>query len=79
MRAMRKARENAQQDISLKFEDEIERNFRRFCADEDGAKLQGSAMTDALFFRPRDKAGEVWAVYPDRARAWLTRETPNAQ
>ncbi len=77
MRAMRKAWENAQQEVSLKFEDEVERNFRHYSADDDCAKSPERGPSDALFFRPRDKAGEVWAANPDQIRAWLAANTAN--
>ncbi len=69
MRAIRKERENAARDIPQKFEDEVERTFRQFCADTDDAKARVSR--DVLFYRPRERAGEVWAIFPDRAKAWL--------
>jgi hypothetical protein len=74
MRAIRNDRERASRDISQKFEDEVERTFRRFCADADDAKTRTCDATEALFYRPREKAGEVWALFPDRAKAWLDAE-----
>jgi hypothetical protein len=78
MRAIRNERERASRDISQKFEDEVERTFRRFCADTDGAKTRICDATEALFYRPREKAGEVWAIYPERAKAWLDTEPVEA-
>lgn len=69
MRAIRTRRERAGQDIPLKFEADIERAFRRHCA---GDSIHGAApSTAALFFRPKETAGEVWALNADAARAWL--------
>jgi len=72
MRALRKARESAGRDVPQKFEDDVERVFRRFCAASESAietpdRLSGSA----LFFKPQERAGEVWAVFPARAEMWL--------
>lgn len=72
MRAMRRAWQDTDLEISVKFEDEVERNFRYFCADDDCARLP-ERQREALFFRPGDKAEEVWAANPDRARAWLNQ------
>lgn len=68
MRAIRTNREAAAQDIPQKLEADLERVFRRFCAGTDVSKC---SVDDALFFRPEETAGEVWAVHPERAKAWL--------
>jgi len=71
MRAIRNNRNMASQDIPQKLEADIERVFRRYCA---GPGANECNSGNALFFRPGEKAGEVWAAYPDRVKAWLDPE-----
>ncbi len=74
MRAIRANRERDLREIPQKFEDEVERTFRRYCADFGDGKPRTCTAETALFHRPREKAGEVWAVHIDRANAWLESE-----
>jgi hypothetical protein len=75
MRAIRKDRERTGRDIPQNFEAEVERTFRRFCADVD-TKHRGGAAEDTRFFRPSEKAGEVWAILPDRASCGAMTSLP---
>jgi hypothetical protein len=70
MRAIRDNRSRASRPMSLKFEIEIERVFRGCCSN--CGELNRDPES-ALFYRPADKAGEVWAVHLERARAWLSK------
>jgi hypothetical protein len=74
MRAIRSKRENSGNEVSQKFEDEVERTFRKMCAGMDPIKNTKESESAALFYKPQDRAGEVWAVFPDKAEAWLRLE-----
>ena len=71
MRAIRKSREAVSREIPLKLESDVERTFRQFCRD-DGTRTSGTA----LFCRPAEKAGEVWALDASYA---ATAETPSQE
>jgi len=70
MRAIRARREKTGRTISPRFETEIERIFVRHCEAGAPAANDSRAKT-ALFYRPKERAGEVWAVHSGRASAWL--------
>lgn len=69
MRAMRTELARTNRSIPHKLEDDVERVFRRYSASPGDAV----SARQALFFRPGEKAGEVWAVHPEPAQAWLAR------
>jgi hypothetical protein len=69
MRAIRKGREARSREIPLKLEAEVERAFRRLCRGDD-MRTSGAAV----FCRPAEKAGEVWALDADYARV---NQTPS--
>jgi hypothetical protein len=77
MRAMRVRAEKANREITPKFEDDVERVFRRYCAG-DSVRAGMSETLVELFHRPKEKAGEVWAVIPDAAQTWLNGDHRNA-
>jgi hypothetical protein len=69
MRAIRDKRNRASQNISLKFEAEVERAFRSSCSNWGDVKCHDPQS--ALFYRPDGKAGEVWAMNARHAETWL--------
>ena len=69
MRAIRKGREALSREIPLKLEADVERTFRRFCRND-----EMRASSTALFYRPAEKAGEVWALDTSYAGAGEIQE-----
>lgn len=74
MRAMRARWDDADLPISQKFEDDVERAFRRLCAGAEAFKNGPADDAAAVFYRPEERAGEVWAVRRKQADAWLATE-----
>ncbi len=66
MRAMRTRRARMGHEITPKFEDEVERLFREYCVTDPPRENETRP-----FFRPKEKAGEVWAVDAQRLRTFL--------
>lgn len=69
MRAMRTRRAEAGHEITPKFEDEVERLFRDYCASEPSRESETRP-----FFKPKETAGEVWAVDAGCLRRFRERE-----
>jgi len=67
MRAMRSRATAAGREITPKFEDDVERVFRRHCAGDSMRAGTAPDPANELFYRPKDKAGEVWALNTARA------------
>ncbi|HEY1710015.1 MAG TPA: hypothetical protein VGG10_17220 [Rhizomicrobium sp.] len=70
MRSMRALAEKANREVTPKFEDDVERAFRRLC-EGDSVYTALPEKPPALFFRPKDSVGEVWAVHSDKAQAFV--------
>lgn len=68
MHTIRAERDKTGREIPQKLEDDIERAFRHYCA---GDKSGICTDEEALFYRPKGKAGEVWAAYPERIKGLL--------
>lgn len=77
MKAMRDNRKRKSREIPHKFEDDVERVFRRFCADGSTSRTPMTSNENAPFYRPLETAGEVWAVHPERAEELLADHAPH--
>ncbi len=66
MRAIRAIRSRRGREIPHKLEDDVERTFRRHCAE--GTEIRSVTSGATLFYRPKETAGEVWAVLPVREK-----------
>ncbi|MEJ0042623.1 MAG: hypothetical protein WDM81_10600 [Rhizomicrobium sp.] len=64
MRAIRASRSRRGQDIPQKFEDEVERAFRRHCAD--AAETRSAPPGRVLFYRPKETAARYGRCFRPR-------------
>jgi hypothetical protein len=75
MRAVRQLIDADGREVPSRFEDKLERIFRSHCGEySECAEPDSGIQRDRaarLFYRPKDRAGEVWAVNAGKARAWL--------
>lgn len=59
--------------IPEKFEQSVQSAFQRHCVDSLVFKKRKAPEWQGLFSFPQGKGSGIWAVYPDRANAWLER------
>ena len=72
MQSIRKNRAKARRPIPDKFEEGVERAFRQYCERSRPFKeKRKNPPKTILFCCPQGMTSEVWAVYPDKAEAWL--------
>ena len=71
MQAIRKLRTEAGTPVPENFEHAVESAFQQHCFGSGVFNKSKGATKPALFHWPLGKVGGVWAVYPDRAEAWL--------
>jgi hypothetical protein len=77
MRTMRDNRKRLRREIPLKFELDVERLFQKHCV-SDKDMSQGD-IEQIPFFRPRETAGEVWALRAAGRDVPTPGETPPAR
>ena len=79
MQSIRKNRAKFRRPIPDKFEEGVERAFRQYCERSRPFKeKRRTAPKTILFSCPQGMGSEVWAVYPDKAEAWLKDPTRGA-
>ena len=71
MQAIRKLRSEAGTQVPENFEHAVESAFQQHCLGSGVFNKSKGVMKPALFHWPLGKAGGVWAVYLDKAEAWI--------
>ena len=71
MQAIRKLRTEAGTAVPENFEHAVESAFQQHCAGSGVFNKSKETTKPALFHWPLGKVGGVWAVYPDKAEAWI--------
>ena len=71
MQAIRKLRAEAGTPVPENFEHGVESAFQQHCVGSGVFNKSKGTTKPALFHWPLGKVGGVWAVYPDKADAWI--------
>jgi hypothetical protein len=71
MQAIRKLRTETGAPVPENFEHAVESAFQQHCLGSGVFNKSKAATKPALFHWPLGKVGGVWAVYPDKAEAWI--------
>jgi hypothetical protein len=71
MQAIRKLRTETGAPVPENFEHAVESAFQQHCLGSGVFNKSKGATKPALFYWPLGKVGGVWAVYPDKAEAWI--------
>ena len=71
MQAIRKLRTEAGTAVPENFEHAVESAFQQHCAASGVFNKSKGTTKPAVFHWPLGKVGGVWAVYPDKAKAWI--------
>jgi hypothetical protein len=71
MQSIRKQRAEAGIPVPENFEHAVESAFQQHCLGSGVFNKSKGSTKPALFYWPLGKVGGVWAVYPDKAEAWL--------
>ena len=74
MQAIRKLRGEAGTPVPENFEHAVESAFQQHCAGSGVFNKSKGATKPALFHWPLGKVGGVWAVYADKAEAWIAEQ-----
>lgn len=69
--AMEKRRRTKGLTIPAKFEASVQSAYNQHSVDSAVWQKRGSLAVDGLFYSPEGKGSGKWAVFPEKAAAWL--------
>lgn len=68
---MEKKRERSGASIPENFEQSVQSSYNQHSVDSQVFIMRKAPESDGLFYSPQGKGSGIWAVYTDRATAWL--------
>ena len=73
LHTLERKRKEAGLSIPEKFEQSVQSAYNKHSVDSSVFKKRKAPEWQGLFYSPQGKRSGIWAVYPDRANAWLER------